>query len=151
MEQVKKMCYIVGRELGKGFSESIYQEGIAVLLRRAKIEYSKEMTMQVLFKGVYIGNVRADIVLPKEQIVIECKAIDGNLKTSHIPQIINYLEIMKLSKGVFVNFNQNCSKEMVEIITVNKNKSGVYEAEMPCGESVLLTNKGSLVKPETDN
>jgi GxxExxY protein len=146
IKQIKEMCISVGDELGKGFSENIYQEGIAVLLRKANIDYALEMTLQVKFRDVYIGNVRADIVLPKEHIVIECKAIDGSLKTSHIPQIINYLEIMKYSKGIFVNFNQNPSKDMVEVILVKRSESGVYEAEMLDSEIVYMTCKGILIQ-----
>lgn len=145
IKQIKQMCTNVGDELGKGFSESVYQEAIAVLLRKTNIDYCKELTMQVKFKDIVVGNVRADLVLPKEHIVIECKAVDGSLKTSHIPQIINYLEIMKFSKGIFVNFNQNPGKDMVEIIVVKRSESDVYEAEMLDGETVYVNSKGMLI------
>jgi len=146
MESIKQMCMTVGEELGKGFSESIYQEAIAVLLRKANIDYCKEVTMQVKFRDIVVGNVRCDILLPKEHIIIECKAVDGNLKTSHLPQLVNYLEIMKYSKGIFVNFNQNPGKDMVEVIIVKRSESDVYEAEMLDGEMVYMNNKGILIQ-----
>ena len=67
---------------------------------------------------IIIGNVRADIVIPANEIIIECKAIDGNLKLSHIPQIIKYLKITGYTSGLFVNFNQNPSKLTVELIEI---------------------------------
>lgn len=118
ISDIKKICISVGEILGKGYNECIYQEGIALFLRKASIDYSKEVNLSVKIDDIIIGNVRADIVIPSEQIIIECKAIDGNLKLSHIPQLIKYLKITNYKKGVFVNFNQNPSKPTVELIEI---------------------------------
>lgn len=150
LNKVINICKIVGNKLGKGFSETVYQEGIATVLRKQQIEYSKEVVLPILYDDINIGNVRADIVLPKDQLVIECKAIDGNLRTSHIPQLINYLEITKYKNGLLVNFNQNPNKEIVEVITVEYQKDeNVYKADMQNEKIIHLTNGGFLI--EKDN
>jgi len=147
MDKIIQLCQEVGDELGKGYSENVYQEGIAVLLRRECIDYSKEVTLGIKFKELVIGNVRADIVLPKEQIIIECKAVDNDLKINCLPQLVNYLKITNYSQGLFVNFNQNPSKKMVEIITLQRCTfdETLYEVNRNDKEPVFIDHTGMIV------
>jgi GxxExxY protein len=128
MEKIIGFCKEVGDTLGKGLAECIYQEGICVLLRQNGIEYSKEVVIPITFKDISIGNVRADIMV--DDIIIECKAIDGNLKPSHLPQIINYMKKLDYNEGIIVNFNQNPSKDMVEIAVIRKDTTDLYSATL---------------------
>ena len=116
----------MGDELGKGYAECVYQEGICVLLRENMFGYSKEVVIPIKYNSSVIGNVRADIVLNDEKTIIECKAIDSNLKSSHFPQIITYMNLLDYNDGVLVNFNQNPSKEMVEIAKVKRLETNKY-------------------------
>jgi GxxExxY protein len=124
---ISKFFNVVGKNLGKGYSECVYQEAICVMLRNNAINYSTEVPLAIKFMGTTVGNVRADIIVEKVNLIIECKAIEGNMKPSFISQIINYMEITEYSNGLLVNFNQNPSKDIIEIITVNKNNNN-YEA-----------------------
>ena len=117
---IDDICKTIGDELGKGYAECVYQEGVCVLLRENMLGYSKEVVIPIKFNDSIIGNVRADIVLHDEKIIIECKAIDSNLKPSHFPQIITYMCLLNYNDGILVNFNQNPSKEMVEIAKVKR-------------------------------
>jgi GxxExxY protein len=114
----------IGKKLGKGFTENVYQEALCTHLRTSSILYSKEQIIPISYKieneEYVIGNVRADIVIPDQSLIIECKAIEGNLRSVHVPQIISYLRILNYNKGLLINFNQNPSKEMVEYITVER-------------------------------
>ena len=116
----------VGDDLGKGYSECIYQEGLCVLLRENNIIYSKEAILPKYYNNICIGNVRADIILEYEKTVIECKAIDGNLRDFHFPQIIVYMEILNYTKGYYVNFNQNPSMDFIEVYTVVRENNNYY-------------------------
>lgn len=140
-----KICNQVGCKLGKGFSETVYQEGIAVFLRKHTFDYSKEVVLQIELDGIVIGNVRADIVLPRDNLVIECKAIDSNLKPSHAPQLINYLELLQYNTGILVNFNQNPSKEFVEIVVVSKESSDSYSVQIK-DKTYKMSPKGLLIE-----
>lgn len=123
---------IVANSLGKGYSESIYQEALCAHLRTSSITYNKEQIIPIPYKidnDIYfLGNVRADIVVPDECLVIECKAIEGNLRNVHIPQIISYLKLLDFKKGLLLNFNQNPSKEVLEIIEIEK-KDNLYKVK----------------------
>lgn len=115
---------IVGKQLGKGYSENIYHEALCAHLRRNSILYSKEQVIPVNYKieeeEYVVGNLRADIVLPNESMIIECKAVEGNLRNIHIPQIITYLNILKYNNGILINFNQNPTKDLVEFIKIER-------------------------------
>lgn len=145
IELLSNFCKRVGNSLGKGFSENVYQEGIALMLRRNKIDYSKEVVLQIKLDDIIIGNVRADIVLPDDDIIIECKAIDSNLKPSHAPQLINYLEILNYNSGILVNFNQNPSKDFVEIVVIRRTLNQTYSVHIN-DKIYSMSNKGLLLE-----
>ena len=146
MERIKEICYEVGALLGKGYSETVYQEGIAVLLRELCISYSKEVTLSVKINDISIGTVRADIVLPDEKIIIECKAIDNDLKLNCLPQLVNYLKITKYPSGIFVNFNQNPFRNMVEIITIEQCDfdNTLYQVERDDKDTIYIDENGMI-------
>lgn len=150
IELLSNICKTVGFKIGKGFSENVYQEGISLLCRKQNIEYSKEVVLPITLDDVVIGNVRADIVFPVDKIVIECKAIDSNLKPSHAPQLINYLEILKYDYGILVNFNQNPSKDFVEVVVIHKvisnnTNDNVYSVNFT-DKVYLMSNNGLLIE-----
>lgn len=104
--------------LGKGFAECVYQEAICVLLRQNNITYSKETTLTIPFHDCIVGNVRADIVLT--DYIIECKAIEASLRTSHVPQIIAYMKLTNKPFGFLVNFNQKTTNDLLETVFVEE-------------------------------
>lgn len=147
MDKYVKMCEKVAKELGKGFSECIYQEAICVLLQEQSIKYSKEHVLPKMFHGVNVGYMRSDITLT--DFVIECKAVN-DLPESYLPQIITYLEILNFSQGIFVNFNQNPSKPLLQLYTVYKKEYGLYLFEDYYNKNTLyLDDKGVKVIIDT--
>ena len=76
------------------------------------------------YRNICVGHVRADIILEDLKIVIECKSI-SNLCESHLPQIINYMEILKYKSGYFVNFNQLPTKDFIEMYKVTCIKENI--------------------------
>lgn len=141
----------VANELGKGFSECIYQEALCVLLRKYNINYTKEHILPKMFFNCVIGHMRADITLHDYQTVIECKAIN-DLQESHLPQIITYLEILNYNTGIFVNFVQNPSKPQLQIQKVTKISNELYLFEDHYNNtSIHMNNKGTKIIIDTYN
>lgn len=141
----------VANELGKGYSECIYQEALCVLLRKYNINYSKENVLPKIFFDCVIGYMRADITLQDYRTVIECKAIN-DLQESHLPQIITYLEILNYNTGIFVNFIQNPSKPQLQIQKVKKISNELYLFEDHYNNtSIHMNNKGTKIIIDTSN
>ena len=102
-------CNDVFRELGIGFRETIYQEALAVELRRGGHLVDTECVVPVKYKGSFVGNIRCDIIMNGETI-IECKAI-AKLGDKERNQIRQYLRTTDLHKGYLVNFGNTVEVE----------------------------------------
>ena len=151
MDTLINFCEIVAMEIGKGWSENIYQEALGVMLRESNVMYSKEYTLSKMFHGCFVGFIRADIVLTVHKIVIECKAIN-DLQEVHFPQIITYLEILNYDSGLFVNFVQNPSKPLLQIQKVSKVSDTLYLFEdYYDNTTIYLNNKGMKVVMDTSD
>jgi GxxExxY protein len=147
MQNLIEICEQVAQELGKGFSECVYQEAICVLLQEQHTTYSKEHVLPKMFHGVNVGFMRADITL--NESVIECKAVN-DLPEGYLPQIVVYLEILNLPQGIFVNFNQNPSKPLLQLYTVTKTKEDMYFFEDYYNKTTLtLDTKGVKIIIDT--
>jgi GxxExxY protein len=57
------------RELGSGFLEAIYKNGLAVLLRRAGLRVEREVPDEIILHGESLGTYRADIVVERKVVV----------------------------------------------------------------------------------
>ena len=118
MEEILEITKDVSNSLGKGYSEKIYQEAICSMLRVKSINYSKEAIHSVFHKEFFVGHVRSDIILHDHKTVVECKAIDGELKIHHVSQIIIYMKLTGYNTGILVNFIQNSNKKLFDYIKV---------------------------------
>jgi GxxExxY protein len=79
--KVKKLGEEVRRHLGCGFDEVIYQSALAIELRKSKIEYLKEVNIEIFYKNESLGADRPDFILTKvgnynRPIILELKAAD---------------------------------------------------------------------------
>ena len=149
MDNYIVLCETVANELGKGWSECIYQECLCVLLRENSVMYTKEHTLSKMFFGCSVGFIRADITL--DSVVIECKAIN-DLQETHFPQILTYMEILNYTSGLFVNFVQNPSKPLLQIQKVTKISETEYLFDDHYNNtSIFLTNKGVKIEKDTSN
>ncbi len=148
-KEMIEFCEVVASELGKGYTENIYQEALCVMFRKHGIKYSKENVVPVIFEDVTIGFVRADIVLNDLSIVIECKSIENDLRDVHLPQIITYMEHLGYKTGYFVNFTQNPGKDDVEVYCVEENE-GKYTFTSSKGQ-FDLDNRGRKLEHSYDN
>ncbi len=74
-EQVTKFTKRIQKELGAGFKENILQAALAVEFIQAKIEYEKELSLDVLYKKRPIGYIIADFYIPKQTILVSVKTL----------------------------------------------------------------------------
>ncbi|HEY5367607.1 MAG TPA: GxxExxY protein [Hanamia sp.] len=88
--------------LGNGFQEVIYQRALAIEMRKANINFVRELEMQIFYEGEEIGTRRVDFLIENE-VVVELKALIA-LEDVHLAQGLNYLVAYKLDKGLLINF-----------------------------------------------
>lgn len=93
----------VYRELGCGFSESIYQAALEKELFFREIPFTSQPEFSVAYKGYPLQQTFKPDIVCYEKIMLELKATKDTLD-EHKAQIINYLKISKLRLGLLVNF-----------------------------------------------
>lgn len=88
--------------LGPGFLESVYQNALALELRRAGMKVECEKKIQVTYDGVVVGDFVADVLI-NEHVLIENKAVHV-LAAAHEVQLVNYLTATGIDIGLLLNF-----------------------------------------------
>ena len=102
METIREAAQEVYNELGAGYIESIYEEAMAVELRKRNIKYEIERTTEVFYKNEKVGEHKLDFVVD-DQVVVELKA-GASLSKSHKAQLLSYMKTCKIGHGLLINF-----------------------------------------------
>lgn len=93
----------VHRVLGPGFLEGVYQEALGVELALQGVQHARELEFPVCYKGSTLERrFRADIVC-HNSIIVEVKAADALCRADE-QQLINYLKVTGMARGLLVNF-----------------------------------------------
>ena len=123
LNKIKKIARDVYRALGSGFSEDVYDKAMQVGLRLAKIKYESQKVVELKYKNHYVGEGYPDIIvnMGKNRVVLELKAVGGNLGGAEEQQIKSYMKILKIKHGLLINFQQpkKEGKTKLEVKEVN--------------------------------
>jgi len=92
----------VHKTLGPGFLEAVYEAALAFELRRLGISFERQKVLPVYYKGIVIGEYRADFVI-ENSVIVELKAQKA-LTTVDEAQLINYLKATGIRVGLLFNF-----------------------------------------------
>ncbi|MFA5052484.1 MAG: GxxExxY protein [Parcubacteria group bacterium] len=106
--KIKQIAKEVYQSLGSGFDEKVYDRAMQVSLRLAKTKYESQKVVEIKYKDHYVGEGYPDIIVNsgENKIIIELKAISGNLGPSEEQQIKNYMKTLKIKIGLLINFQQ---------------------------------------------
>ena len=99
----------VHRDLGPGYDEAVYENALVVEMDLRGIPYERQKVIEVVYKGVSVGEGRMDLFLGGE-VVVELKAVE-QLNPKHMAQGISYLKTVKKPLGLLVNFHESLLKK----------------------------------------
>ena len=110
-------AFEVHKFLGNGFQEVIYQRALAVEMRKAGLEFAREIKQDIFYKDFPkpIGTRRADFVVAGK-VLVELKAITV-LEDVHEAQLLNYLKAYRLEVGLLINFGEKSLKYKRRILS----------------------------------
>ena len=110
---IRQIAEDVYKTLGSGFSEEVYERAMQVGLRLANIAYDPHKVVELKYKEHYVGEGYPDLVvhLGNEKLVVELKAISGELGASEEQQLRNYMTILNVQRGLLINFQQPGRKQ----------------------------------------
>lgn len=104
-QKILRAAMNVHSVLGNGFQELIYQRALEIEFGLLHIDFGREVSMPVIYKGEQIGERRVDFLV-EGKICVELKALT-QLENVHLAQGKNYLEAFNLEVGLLINFGAN--------------------------------------------
>ncbi len=93
----------VHNRIGAGLLESLYEEAFCIELEHRHLHYERQKPLEVHYRGKNIGTFRADVVVANE-VIVELKSVK-EFAPIHSTQIISYMKITGLTRGLLINFN----------------------------------------------
>ena len=100
----------VHRHLGPGLLESSYLKCMCHEMSLRRIPFSVEMQIPVTYKAVRLeSGFRADLIV-NDELIVELKTVSG-IDPIHKAQLLTYLRISGLKRGLLINFNVEVLKQ----------------------------------------
>jgi GxxExxY protein len=102
----------VHRTLGPGLLEVTYESAMAVELRLACLIFERQLVVPITYKGQSVGDYRFDLVVEKS-VIVEIKSVD-RLDSIFEAQLLAYLKITGIRRGLLLNFNSRLLKDGIK-------------------------------------
>lgn len=96
--------YKVYNTLGYGFLEKVYENSLAIELKKNGLKVEQQKNIKVFYEQEQVGDYFAD-VLVEDLILIEIKAASA-LSEEHEAQLTNYLRATLIEVGLLLNFGK---------------------------------------------
>ncbi len=106
----------VHRELGTGYEERIYQRALALELPAYGLDFSREVWIEVIYKGQKVGRKRVDFIV--EEVMVELKA-KAEIEDVDVIQTLSYLKASGFQVGLLLNFGSK-SLEIKRLINTSQ-------------------------------
>ena len=94
----------VHKTLGRGMAEPIYQEALALEMKKRNMEAEREKPLRLRYKGMLLDKTYyADFFY--KGIIIELKSIE-EICSDHRAQLFNYMRITGMNRGILFNYGE---------------------------------------------
>jgi GxxExxY protein len=89
-EEVKDAAYKVSNTLGVGFLEKVYENALAIELRKRGLRVTQQYPLRVMYEGEIAGEYVVDLMV-EECVLVELKVVK-ELDNIHTAITLNYLK-----------------------------------------------------------
>ena len=96
--------YKVHQKLGYGFNEKVYENSLAIELRKLGLQVAQQHEIEVFYDGQPVGTYFADLIV-NDVVMLELKAVK-QLVDEHEAQLLNYLKATRIEVGLLLNFGK---------------------------------------------
>jgi len=110
-EQIIGCAMEVHRQLGPGLLESTYEAALCVELDYLGVNYKRQLSYPVVYKGRTIGEYRVDLLV-EDCVVVEVKSVE-RFDPVFESQLLTYLRVTGKKVGLLMNFNSRLLKDGV--------------------------------------
>ena len=115
-EKIIGAAYKVANTLGAGFLEKVYENALAIELKKSGLSVKQQYSLPVYYEDQLVGNYFADLFV-EDSVIVELKAV-RELVSEFSAQVINYLKAARIKTGLLINFG----KPKIEIKRLYNNK-----------------------------
>ncbi|MCF8380840.1 MAG: GxxExxY protein [Bacteroidales bacterium] len=107
----------VHKQLGPGLLESVYETCLIDEIRNAGLDVQSQVNFPISYKGKELGsNLKLDLLV-ENLIIVELKAVELMIPL-YKAQLLSYLKLTGMPKGLLINFNSNnIKKQLVSMVT----------------------------------
>ena len=105
----------VHRELGPGLLESAYEIPLRIQLAKNGIRFDHQRVIPLIFDGVHVGDYKPDLIV-EGQVIVEVKSV-LHFEPVFVSQMLTYLRITGLRRGLILNFNKAVLKAGIKRVT----------------------------------
>lgn len=103
-DKVLRAFFKVYNTLGYGFAERVYENALAIELKRSGLQVEKQKGITVYYEGEVVGDYVADVVV-NGVVMLELKAVRTSTE-EHEAQLLNYLKATPVEVGLLLNFGE---------------------------------------------
>ena len=103
-ERIITCVYRVSNTLGSGFLEKVYENALAIELRKNGLKVEQQHPIRVFYSSEPVGDFAADLLV-EDCVIVELKAA-RSLDDIHSAQCLNYLKATGLTICLLVNFGR---------------------------------------------
>jgi len=110
VKELKVIGEKIREVLGAGFTETIYQNALAIEFRKRNIEYLKEVNIEIFYEGESVGTDRPDFIITKwkdikNPVILEIK-VANKISDDYKRQLKSYcISLPHNNNPVFKNFS----------------------------------------------
>ena len=104
------------RVLGPGLLESVYEEAFCIELDERGLDYQRQQRIAIAYKGRDIGDLYADVIV-ENSVILELKAVE-KLLPIHTAQLMTYLKLTGIKKGLLINFNVEALRHGIKRVSM---------------------------------
>ncbi len=119
--QIIKAFYTVYHTLGYGFLEKVYENALAIELRKMGLSVVQQAAIKVYYARIVVGEYYADLLV-EGAVIVELKAVRA-LVEKHEAQLLNYLKATPYEVGLLLNFGPK--PEIKRKVYDNERKGGL--------------------------
>lgn len=119
--------YHVYNSLGHGFLEAVYQNALAMTLRKRGHQVEARQPVDVYFEEVVVGNYFADLIV-SNLVIVELKSAEA-LCEANEAQLLNDLRATDIEVGLLLNFGPKPQVKRKVVPNSRKKRPGAESRE----------------------
>ena len=110
--QIRGAIYDTYNALGPGLLESVYEETLVYFLCKRGLLVERQVQVPLIVDGNFLETQLRIDLLVERRVIIEIKSVLDMRDVFHL-QLLTYLKLTKLHRGILVNFNTDNIEESI--------------------------------------